>query len=651
MSITRAVGGQRLGSGNKMDVQMHGYERSTHNLSRVFRSSSTVGTLVPFMTEIGLNGDKFDIDLNAMIRTIPTIAPLFGTFKLQLDVFEVPIRLYNGLLHNNAINIGLDMSKVKFPTMSIQHNTGRNRQRPLDVQQIAPDSLMAYLGVRGLGTYEEAQGDIVTRKFNAVPILAYYDIFKQYYANKQEDNAYVIGANTSTEANITELKRFRVTNGVGLWTKFDPKTDSIEIKANDLLELTGKNLDFNEIKFNTTDATDIAAATPTPINTATKVQFKVKGTFITTTYTANQIGQVGGYVETGVITLNEFPLKNIDEMRTAILRNTELGTTFEISDFDGLPYDQLTGMTAIGNNYNYFNLNGLCVKTYQSDIFNNWINTEWLDGENGINAITAVSTAGDEFTIDSLNLAKKVYDMLNRIALSGGTYEDWQEVNYGEQALRRAESPIYQGGMSSEIVFEELVSTAETTDKPLGTLAGRGNLTDRKGGRIEIECKEPCIIMGIMSITPRIDYSQGNKWYMTELDNMNDLHKPALDGIGFQELMTEQMAWWDVKITAGNELAKFSAGKQPAWLNYMTSYNEVYGTFADPDKAGYTVLRRNYEQDPETTRIKDLTTYIDPTKYNYAFASNNLEEQNFWVQIGMNIQARRKMSAKIIPNL
>ena len=138
--------------------------------------------------------------------TIPSIAPLFGTFKLQLDVFEVPIRLYNGLLHNNAINIGLDMSKVKFPTVTIRHNTERNRQRPLDVQQIAPDSLLAYLGVRGLGTYEETQGDVVTRKFNAIPILAYYDIFKQYYANKQEENAYVIGANTSTEANITERR-------------------------------------------------------------------------------------------------------------------------------------------------------------------------------------------------------------------------------------------------------------------------------------------------------------------------------------------------------------------------------------------------------------------------------------------------------------
>ena len=131
---------------------------------------------------------------------------------------------------------------------------------------------------------------------------------------------------------------------------------------------------------------------------------------------------------------------------------------------------------------------------------------------------------------------------------------------------------------------------------------------------------------------------------------MNDLHKPALDGIGFQELITEQMAWWDTHIKAGGGLTKFSAGKQPAWLNYMTSYNEVYGTFADPEKAGYTVLRRNYEQNDDG-RIKDLTTYIDPTKYNYAFASQDLEEQNFWVQIGMNIQARRKMSAKIIPNL
>ena len=32
------------------------------------------------------------------------------------------------------------------------------------------------------------------------------------------------------------------------------------------------------------------------------------------------------------------------------------------------------------------------------------------------------------------------------------------------------------------------------------------------------------------------------------LKTIDDLHKPALDGIGFQELITEQMAWWDTNI-------------------------------------------------------------------------------------------------------
>ena len=49
--------------------------------------------------------------------------------------------------------------------------------------------------------------------------------------------------------------------------------------------------------------------------------------------------------------------------------------------------------------------------------------------------------------------------------------------------------------------------------------------------------------------------------------------------------------------------------------------------------------------------IKDLTTYIDPTKFNYIFADQSLDAMNFWVQIGVDWKARRMMSAKVIPNL
>ena len=94
----------------------------------------------------------------------------------------------------------------------------------------------------------------------------------------------------------------------------------------------------------------------------------------------------------------------------------------------------------------------------------------------------------------------------------------------------------------------------------------------------------------------------------------------------------------------------YSAGKQPAWLDYMTNFNKTYGEFANPDTQMFMTLNRRYELD-YNNRIKDLTTYIDPAKYNYIFADTRLDAQNFWVQIATDITARRKMSAKIMPNL
>ena len=199
--MEKDLGGKRLGSGSKMSVQMRNYERSTHDLSKTWMSSANPGTLIPFMKLVALNGDTFDIDLNAMVRTVPTIAPLFGSFKLQLDVFEVPMRLYNGLLHNNAISIGMDMSQVLIPKVELEYNVGKkiNNNLPYSNRQINPSSLVSYMGFNGSGNPSEQHdyGFQVNTKLNAIPFLAYYDIAKQYYCNKQEENAYVISTNIS----------------------------------------------------------------------------------------------------------------------------------------------------------------------------------------------------------------------------------------------------------------------------------------------------------------------------------------------------------------------------------------------------------------------------------------------------------------------
>ena len=114
-------------------------------------------------------------------------------------------------------------------------------------------------------------------------------------------------------------------------------------------------------------------------------------------------------------------------------------------------------------------------------------------------------------SMDALNLSQKVYNFLNRIVISGGSYRDWLETVYtGGNYMERCETPTFEGGVSQEIVFQEVVSNSASGDEPLGTLAGRGVTTGRqKGGHTRIKVTEPCYIMCICSITPRMTIVTG----------------------------------------------------------------------------------------------------------------------------------------------
>lgn len=181
--MQKTLGGDRLGSGKRMKVNLHGYERSTHNLSYLWRSTMASGTLVPFLCEVALPGDTFDINLDCDLKTHPTVGPLFGSEKVQLDIFQAPIRLYNSKLHNNALGIGRNMSQVKLPQVELRStkypitNGTDNiilQTMDLDNSQINPSSLLAYLGIRGVGIKRDgADGSFLIRMFNAIPLLAY----------------------------------------------------------------------------------------------------------------------------------------------------------------------------------------------------------------------------------------------------------------------------------------------------------------------------------------------------------------------------------------------------------------------------------------------------------------------------------------------
>ena len=189
--MKREIGGNRLGSGGKMEVHMHGFNRSNHDIGNTWRSTMAAGTLVPFLNRIALPGDDFDIELNCDVMTHPTIGPLFGSYKVQLDIFQTPIRLYQGKLHQNKLNIGLNMTNIKLPQVRLKSDMP-NVFENVDNSQINPSCIFSYLGVRGLGINYDATVSEVKREVNAIAYLNYFDIAKNYYCNKQEENAYII---------------------------------------------------------------------------------------------------------------------------------------------------------------------------------------------------------------------------------------------------------------------------------------------------------------------------------------------------------------------------------------------------------------------------------------------------------------------------
>lgn len=711
MGQTVTLGGDRIGSGEKMKEYLHDYEMSSHDLEQDFKSTMAPGVLYPFLKLVGTNHDSFEIDLESMVMTLPTKGPLLGSYKLQADIYLCPIRLYQGILHNNPVGIGLKMKNVYLPKLLYKTKDiikeGSNKYN----RQVSESALIKYTGISGAG--RPKTGETVSRKFQCVPELAYYDIFKCYYANKQEDKAYVISVvedevqyNWVTRVTTDFMSWITIQENPGYtmlettdWDSNPNLTNRFAIVVHDNTSITDivKNVEIGMVTeageqhmkiYEWNGKTSGVINSHYPEGTETQVLFKYAGTdssnpnihiFVWANREMKWALEYLNEEQTAWVedetfikfyrskwTENEgikdlqlvpFDLENIDTMRNRLLSANTLGSEFVINEHTNLlPYSTLADTTTDGISYNAYPMNGLVVKTYQSDLFNNWLDSEFIDGENGISQITAVAVQDGKFLLDSVNFAEKMYNLLNRILVSGGTYQDWQEARWGQGATRMSESPVYVGGMAGEIMFEQVVSSSETGTEgsddymPLGSLGGKGKQVTKKGGEhIHIKCDEPCYIIGILSITPRICYSQGNDWDRTELDTLDDLHAPEMDGIGFQDLMVEQMAWWDTVLDGGIVDSRHSAGKQTAWINYQTAVDKCYGDFAKPEGDGFMVLNRNYSMGDDGS-VLDITTYIDPAKYNYCFAYDKLDAQNFWVQIHSKIVARRKMGVQQIPN-
>lgn len=659
MAVVRTLGKNTLGDNNKMKVAMRDYDMSTHDISTIFRSSVGVGMLVPFCKILCQKGDIIDLNLINKTLSQPTLGALFGSFKLQHFMFFGGFRLYNSWLHNNRTGIGMKMSDIKLPMMKAD-TSGTATEATTNISASALYKYLGWSKSRRTGT--NATTGVLK---NGVPLLMYLDIFKNFFANTQEDKfymlkgagevklkfeetynnenneIYIIGKNQNS-VHITNTTT--ITAGI-ITTNYRDFWNSIKVT---IMESDG-GLYYKTLAQLTSNATNFTIT----LNNVNAKPYATILQLFTTRETAN-------FIKTE---LGQYDLKVLDQIRDVILHKKGNEALIITSSSMGESENGSTDLAKfvdeiIKSQAN--RLGGMLLKTYDSDIFNNWVKTDWIDGKGGITEITSIDiTANDgKLTMDALNLQQKVYNMLNRIAVSGGTYRDWLETVYtAGKYLDRPETPVFIGGMTQYIEFDEVISKSATEteygSQPLGDIAaiGRGG-KPLNNGHIHYQCEEPGYIMGLMAITPMIDYSQGNDFDLN-IQTIDDLHKPALDGIGYQDLIQEQMVGETSTYEGGgsiNNIKHLAANKTVAWIDYMTNYNRTYGDFAAGEALDFMVLNRRYEVGDDNT-IKDLTTYIDPQKHIEIFADTSIDSQNFWVQTVVQATRRGNYSAKQIPFL
>lgn len=174
-------------------------KKSNVVLSHVSPTTLAPGNLVPISFTRIFAGDDLLFKPSAFVQAMPMNAPLVNGFKLCLEYFFVPDRLYNWDLLADNTGITSDPDNVNFPQMVVQPtDTGwgsgvvnfslatetdvKGAATLIAKNVVSPGSLADYCGfpVGILPTWESDRNS-----FSALKMLGVLDIFYHYYVNQQ----------------------------------------------------------------------------------------------------------------------------------------------------------------------------------------------------------------------------------------------------------------------------------------------------------------------------------------------------------------------------------------------------------------------------------------------------------------------------------
>lgn len=251
------------------------------------------------------------------------------------------------------------------------------------------------------------------------------------------------------------------------------------------------------------------------------------------------------------------------------------------------------------------------------------------------NTLDAVATT---FDVNDLRLAFQIQKFLERNNRIGSRYTEFLWGQFGIAPRdERLQRPEYIGGLKQPFIISEVLQTSESNTTPQGTMAGHGISMD--GNYIgKYHVKEFGLIMGIMKIMPKSNYSQGiNRQWLRR--TKYDWPFPVFTHIGEQAIERAEIYASDVE------------AENTTIFGYQGRYDELRvmesRVVADMrDTFNYWHLAREFSTPP---LLNQSFIECDPDSTKRIFAVQN--EPGFIMQIGNIVKAIRPIPSLAEPGL
>lgn len=516
-------------------------------------------------------------------------------------------------------------------------------------------------------TYGAAQGalysSVASLVRNVIPPIGYYDIFRNYYANTQEESFYM-------NAYSVSLSYLANRDSAGA-----PDIQHLGLLTSQAVNPVGDDGVMNYMNLTPSGEIEVRAIYQPPF----------------VTWCRRPLSYLDDFINEFVKGSTNF----LSAWNTTIGKNNKYGYLTQVLDvFDALPFCPF-GIVPVATEFGDYQFaasdllgsvadHGLVCRTYTPDF-----NTVWLSSGTYARMVESsrINVQNNQVTVQQIRTASHLLEYDERGLIAGGRYDDWVYSQFGRRVRSRLCIPDYLGRYKSLIVFDDLYSTNASEDaNTLGRLGGKGHGSVEADRPISLTSPEHGYVIALASIAPEVSYCDGYD-DMYDKTRFDDLYAPVLDRIGFAPRMLKNMAvttdyrysnsfetisgvgrvahgvfsTWNNSFSVSKDSItdrELAVGYLPAWTEYTTALDRAHGAFCRDNELSYWVLTRQFNPGSFTADRFDKpiettpTSYILPFQFKYPFADDTADHVgNFYAQFVFDCVVSRRIGKTVMPTL